>query len=117
MPQPLSAQFRNGIFVWVLLAIHKKENNMNNRADIETRLIVVAMFADAAWTRWAARCVEPVAVIPGAPEAFLERACARGEVVDYHARAQSQWNYFAPMWSPTLCPIGLYFGVIIMDRE
>ncbi|MBD3656941.1 MULTISPECIES: DUF3305 domain-containing protein [Marinobacter] len=36
-------------------------------------------------TRWAKEVWKPVAVIPGAPEAFWKELVREGEVVDYHA--------------------------------
>lgn len=36
-------------------------------------------------TRWARETWKPVAVIPGAPEAFWKELVREGEVVDYHA--------------------------------
>jgi len=36
-------------------------------------------------TRWAKHIWKPVAVIPGAPEAFWKEMVREGEVVDYHA--------------------------------
>jgi hypothetical protein len=121
MPQPLViAQFVNGIFVWVLLAFIKKRANMNNRADNWKReLIVGAMVRRTPGvTRWARDVWKPVAVIPGAPEAFWKELVRDGEVVDYHAGTVTMELFRADVESYL---VSLNMAVpsvwIIMDRD
>ncbi|MBQ0833385.1 DUF3305 domain-containing protein [Marinobacter sp.] len=60
---------------------------MNNRTDHWRRELQVGVVVrrSPGVTRWARDIWKPVAVIPGAPEAFWKEMVREGEVVDYHA--------------------------------
>lgn len=69
-------------------------------------------------TRWAREIWKPVAVIPGAPEAFWKEMVREGEVVDYHAGTVSMELFRADVESYL---VSLNMTVpsvwIIMDRD
>ncbi|MEH6562403.1 MAG: DUF3305 domain-containing protein [Marinobacter sp.] len=60
---------------------------MNNRTDHWRRELQVGVVVrrSPGVTRWTRDIWKPVAVIPGAPEAFWKEMVREGEVVDYHA--------------------------------
>ena len=60
---------------------------MNNRTDHWRRELQIGVVVrrSPGVTRWARDIWKPVAVIPGAPEAFWKEMVREGEVVDYHA--------------------------------
>ena len=60
---------------------------MNSRTDHWKRALQVGAVVrrSPGVTRWAEHVWKPVAVIPGAPDAFWKELVREGEVVDYHA--------------------------------
>lgn len=90
MPQPLDlGQLDDWIIPIVLLvsADNNKRVCMSNRTESWKRELQVGAVVrrKPGATRWAKHAYKPVAIIPGAPEAFWKELVREDEVVDYHA--------------------------------
>jgi hypothetical protein len=88
MPQALSfGQLDNRLCPAIFTLLQKMRSTMSSRTDQWQRELKVGAVVrrSPGVTRWAKVIWKPVAVIPGAPEAFWKEMVREGDVVDYHA--------------------------------